>query len=187
MQNKNIMWATLALVVILGFGAWYIQKNKTEEGPNVVIETGKPYSSDTHKIAFTYPAKYDLTERPLDIEDMKGTYIILNPNDVQVPVGGEGPPGITITVFENQKNTPLADFLQKATGNTPSPTGGFDFQETTIASKSAIAYTSTGLYESDNIAVANNGKVYIFSASWMTRDDQTLKDLGSIISSVQLN
>jgi hypothetical protein len=138
-------------------------------------------------LAFSYSPDYTLEKREIEVGGAMATYLTLIPADYVPPQGGEGPPALTVAVYPNPQGKPLADWLAGMTNAAPTPTGGWDFSEATIDGRDGLAYTSTGLYESDNVAVAANGNIYVFSAAWMTREDRTLNELDTLLRSVNLD
>lgn len=188
MSSTKKIWIGVGIAALLcivaGFQYWArIYQAPPENQPTATAPL--VYDSVQDGITFSYPAHYTLQLHELDITTMTGKYLTLIPSEAQIPVGGEGPPSITVGIFENPQKTPLADWLKIITNGAPMPASGWDFAEGTVAGENAIAYTATGLYESDNVAVAHGTRVYLFSASWMTRDEATLKDLEFLLQSVR--
>ena len=185
------MKATLAVtgLVLIGLvvGWYYLAMKKPEVAqPTGGQVTTEKYESGTHGVSFSYPSTYAVEERDLEINGTNGHFIPLMRKADVVPANGEGGTAMTVAIFNNRQNVPLADFLQNLKSLTPEPTTGWDYTEASVAGKEGIAYSGTGLYESDNVAVAGTGKVYLFSTSWLTREDQILKDFDALLKSVQL-
>ena len=104
----------------------------------------------------------------------EGDYIPFGGRYQEEPNGSEMPPHISIEIFRNPDNQPLQDWQELAT----SP-GAI----TTVAGQGAIAYTATGLYESDVVllnhpdgAVVKLQVEYIDAADPMRQVFQTLVD-----------
>lgn len=173
-------------VIVAGVYVFSDQDAITPPAPNNEGQQST-FSDDTLSLEFSYSEEYALEKREIEVDGALATYLTLIPSTYVAPQGGEGPPALTVAVYPNRSGKPLADWLASMTNTAPSPTGGWDFQEATVDGKAALAYTSTGLYESDNVAVAANGMIYIFSASWMTREDETLSALETILRSVDLD
>ena len=154
------------------------------KAPIVLESSEQTYQGEGVKVSFTYPDSYELQERNLTINDNMVRVITLLQKGVVIPEGGEGGTAITLAVFEEKEPISLTDWVHSMTNTFPVPTDGFDYQEIEVGGEKALAYTSTGLYESDNVAIAKGNKVYVFSASWLTRDDQILKDFARLLASV---
>lgn len=104
----------------------------------------------------------------------EGDYLAFGGRYQEEPDGSEMPPHISIEIFPNPENRPLQDWLELATA--PGTV-------TTVAGQGAIAYTATGLYESDVVLLNHpDGSVvqlkveYSDAADPMRQDFQTLVD-----------
>ena len=168
---------------------WYVLDVRPAHAPaSESTPTAKTstFESDELHLSFKYPGTYTLVKREIDVNGSLATYLTLTHTGETTPEAGEGPTGLTLAIFPNPKNLDLADWLHSMNSTAPTPTSCFDFAETRVDGNDALTYTSTGLYESDNVAVSHKGAIYIFSGSWRTREDQTVKDLGALITSVDL-
>ena len=187
--NPQIL-AFLGLLLAVIVAGWYVLSKpsaEAPEGPGPSQSQMSRFEGTEFSFSFSYPSSYLLEKREIEIGGSMATYLTLMQKGVVLPEAGEGPPGITVAVFPNREQKALADWLQGMTNAAPTPTGGFDFAEMEVDGEEALAYTSTGLYESDNVAVRHKGNIYVFSAAWLTRDDQTLRDLDAILRSVDFN
>ncbi len=178
--------AIAALLVILA-GGWYVWHEYRKARISDCCRQDPFLTSGRYEnngVAFSYPSSYDLQERDLTINDEVTHIVTLLPKGRTIPVNGEGGTAMTLSIFTPSKPQPLADWLRAMSSGSPAPTGGFDYQEGTVGGEPALIYSATGLYESDNIAVMKDTHAYIFSSTWLTRDDRILKDFSSLISSV---
>lgn len=182
---KKILLSILILV-LLGTAVYAGMRYFSDGGkePVVTLPTENTYQSEGAGVSFKYSDSYELQERNLTINNEMVRVITLLQKGVVIPEGGEGGTAITVAIFEEKEPISLTDWVHSMTNTFPVPTDGFNYQEIEIGGEKALAYTSTGLYESDNIAVSKNGKVYVFSASWLTREDQILKDYSKLMTSV---
>lgn len=174
------------IVAVLIAGGYALSKDRGNETGAPAPSAGamSTFSGEDLGFSFKYPSSYTLEKREIEISGALATYLTLMQKDIVLPEAGEGPPGITVAVFPNVGNLELSAWLSTMTNAAPTPSGGWDFTELEVDGEEAIAYTSTGLYESDNVAVVHGGRVYVFSAAWLTRDDQTLRDLDAVLRSV---
>jgi hypothetical protein len=186
MSPQKRVWLVVGIVAILALvGAFHYYKRSQQVVTPTEAVTSIVYSNVADGVTFSYPSTYALETHELDIEGMKGKYLTLTPADIELPDAGEGPPGITIEIFENKKRISLEKWLESNTHGTSALASHWKPDEQVVGGEKGITYTASGLYESDNIAVSHGEKIYVFSASWATRDDQTLKDLQSVLTSVQ--
>lgn len=186
--NPQIIALIAVALAVVAVGA-YVFSGAEVQAPTQT--NGAPqlstFEDESLPLSFSYSQEYALEKREIEVGGVMATYLTLIPADYVPPQGGEGPPAITVAVYPNPAGKPLADWLAGMTNAAPTPTGGWDFSEATIDGRDGLAYTSTGLYESDNIAVASSGNIYVFSAAWMTREDRTLKELDTLLRSVNLD
>jgi len=66
----------------------------------------------------------------------------------------ESPPIISITIYNNPRHLPLEDWQDQLSRN--------DVRPIIVARQQAIAYTATGLYESDNVLFSSANDCYVF-------------------------
>lgn len=80
-------------------------------------------------------------------------------------VAREGPPGITIEVFENTNTETAREWVE----NNPRSNyaDGNEISEIGIGGLPAAMYVWSGLYEADAIVVATNDYVYMMSGTWI--------------------
>ena len=181
---KKIYLAVAVLLLCAGaFALWVYPGIQTSTETPPTESSLTLYTNADYKIAFSYPDTYTLESHDIDITGMEGVSLVLMPKGVTLPEAGEGPPTVTVAIFKNLTQIPLAEWIQTVSGMIP-PTDGWDYTEVSVGREEAIAYTATGLYESDNVVVARGGYIYLFSASWLTREDATLKDLATLLSTV---
>ncbi|MBF2079691.1 MAG: hypothetical protein IGR76_14515 [Synechococcales cyanobacterium T60_A2020_003] len=90
----------------------------------------------------------------------------------------ELPPNITVQVFENPDQRPLTDWKSELS----SP----DVQPLQVGEQEAIAFSSTGLYEHDNVVVSTPDGKYVlrFSVGYFDANDPMRQDFQDIVSSL---
>lgn len=174
--------AVIAVGVYVFSGAEVNAPAQTNNQPQL-----STFADEGLSLSFTYPSDYELEKREIEVSGALATYLTLIPAEYVPPESGEGPPTITVAIYPNPRGLPLADWLAGMTNAVPTPAGGRNFSEATVDGREGLVYTSTGLYESNNVAVASNGNIYVFSAAWMTREDRTIAELDALLRSVNLD
>jgi hypothetical protein len=182
-KNIGIIVLIAAIAAVAALGIFRPELLKSVFSGKSAEDTRAAYQNQTLGVTFKYPTSYQLQERDIEINKAPVHFITLA-QTTDVPQGGEGPTAMSVTVFTLDKPVPLADWLHSMQNLTPAPTGGYDYQETTVAGEPALAYSATGLYESDNVAVARGNRVYVFSVTWLTRQDPILKDFDNLLKTV---
>ena len=136
--------------------------------------------------SFKYPDTYELSARTEAVGGEVWHTTALMPRDHELPRGGEGPPGITVSSFSNAEGLPLEQFL-RTESKANFALSDQRVKQATVGGKPALAYTYSGLYENDAVAVVANGKVYVFAAGWLQANDRTRADLRAILETVTFN
>lgn len=181
-RTKIIGGVILALIVLgAGIFAW--------RNPNVLSKlTGTEaaplsYENSNVGVSFKYPPSYQLQERDLTINNQPVRFITLA-QTVDVPQNSEGPTAMTVAIFTLPAPQDVRDFLRSMQTTTPEPQGGFKYEDTTVGGQPAVKYQATGLYESDNVAVSRGNRVYVFSVTWLSREDTIVADFGDLLQTV---
>lgn len=154
-------------------------------------KSSSTYSSDKYSLSFEYPQNYFVAlEQGLNgereqhaivlAEDTPGVReLFSNPNSAT-----EGPPTITITIFQNNlDNYTLKSFVEGTNFSNFKLSDG-NITEIAVGGETAWRYRATGLYENDNVVVARPDYVYMFTAFFNSPDDQILKDFDEILKTV---
>lgn len=182
---KNI-FIGLLLVLVLGVGGYMAWQNTASQNPEPVTEVeDNEYHSAQYGISFTYPDTYNMTEHDAGTGERMTHSVVLIDKGFQPMQDSEGPPAIAVTIFENPENLSLENWITTTSYSNYKLTTDETLRATTVGGRPALAYTHSGLYETDAVVVMNNGRVYMFTAGWLTAGDQTRADLQTILSSVE--
>lgn len=144
------------------------------------------YTNDAYGFEFTYPDRYYI-DSPVPVQptnpDVQETIQIWHEEDyedIQERLGEatELPPNITIQVIDNAAQKPLPDLKQELSND--------DDRPITLDGQEAIAYSSTGLYEQDNVLVSTPDEQYVlhFSVGYFDAASPMREDFQAIVSSV---
>lgn len=170
-MNAHWIFITTVLLVVVVGAVYFLL-------PGVAGGT-LTYESDIYAFSFEYPDSYEVTERNLDINGEGLLVLTLLPRDSSAPENGEGPAAVSVIVTVNPTTTPLKQVIAQLqfTGE------GGELTDTTLAGLPAVSYSTTGLYEADNIALSHSDRIYIVSAAWLSRDDPNLAAFSTITES----
>ena len=180
----------MKIIIILGIvaallAAFYLVPLSTEKGP-------RTYASETYGISFSYSAKYLVVETdPVSGERIQHFIMLIEDTPENRALlageapGREGPPVITIGIYQNNldnytaesfiKDTSFSNFKLSDGTQTPQTVGGLE----------GLAYHATGLYENDNIVVARPDLVYMLTVNYLTPTDTIISDFESVLATVQ--
>jgi len=194
-MNTNIGIAiVVALVVVAGW--FFLLRGSTPLPPvlDTPAESGvvSMYSNDAYGISFSYPADLYLFERKdagTPERPQLSLFLVENTEENRAVLEGrsteprEGPIGITVDVYQNPEELSAQEWMRNDTNWT---VANSEAEPVTVNGREGVSYTWSGLYEGRTVVVAEGDKAYVFTATWMTTEDTTLPDLGSILSSLEI-
>lgn len=197
MHKKVFVGVGVALILLVGgFYALNAYIYHAKQGPAGVDQSqNSSYTNAAYQLSFAYPRGYFLKEK-IDagtkelpqlslvlVEDTPQHRALLNG---EVTDAMEGPPSITIDVYTNEPRPLSVDAWVSARMNwmknfTTEPT------QTMVGGVPGLVYLWDGLYPGKSIVVSKGPYIYVFSVTWLSPDDQMLKDFDTILSTVDLN
>lgn len=195
-----IILAAIALVLIIGFLV------KDTRNPNSEIGNGEEgalsqistFTSSELGLRFSYPVGtngYVLkivtptgeSQNTQDSQSLLKTIVLMRAEDVMqaVPVGGEGVPTITISVFKNSKKQfPLVWANQNTQYSNTNLKNG-EIMEDVVGGANAIRYMADGLYASENVVVANGENMYVITGMFLDADSALRRDFSPLVKSIE--
>lgn len=171
----------VAMIVVGGVLMWQHYK-----APMPVVEGGdmQTYQSNEAALGFQYPKNYTVTARSDAYQGAPIHVITLVEASSTVPDMSEGPTAISVIELPIVATTSLANWVRDNSISNFYMSHDKVFASTTVGGEEALAYRYSGLYESDAVAVAHGGKIYLFAASWIDAHDRIRTDFERILSSV---
>lgn len=206
-MNKNYLIILFVIfVAALAFNIYRDNSAIVEERP-VVSEDFRngefPVSDETWRrvtldelgnLQFDFrvvPDGYILVERSLveeDDKDLQKIYVLMLKKDYEELMAStdarEGPPAITMYIFENRQNMFPSQWAQ----NHQLYTNLNDDTRTTdvvVGGANAIRYMTDGLYQAENVVVAHGGYVYLFSGAYLAEDSLIRNDFKKLVNDVR--
>lgn len=152
----------------------------------------KTFSSEKLAFSFSYPEKYFLTEEEVNvpqryharlmiIEDNEGNRALL---DGSGPAG-ELPSAIMVDIYQNDLDKQTAEQWVKNTSDSNFKLGTGNLATTTIGGLAGVIYNWSGLYEADAVVLANEKYVYMFTGTYIAREDTIRGDFAALVSSAR--
>lgn len=142
------------------------------------------YSSEDG-VSFSYPPSYELSSRTDGNGERSWDVLLLLPKGYVPPQDGEGPPAIALSVFINVEGYPLETWIKgDAKSNWKLAVEGAALERTVVGGEPALAYRYSGLYETNAVAVAHGGKIFLFEAGWLKPQDRIVGDFQKLLSTV---
>ncbi len=177
----------VALVLVLGVGTFLTYKIHKPTTAPITSNTNEPgvYRSEYIDIQFNVKDTYQVNEGHGGEEGP--SYVITLMDKGALPVGAntESPPAIAIQEFENPKNLALDEWIRTTGASNWELSSKSEMGASTVGDEAGLGYTYSGLYEATAIAVAHNGKIYLFTVDTLTPEDKIKTDFFSLLDTVQ--
>lgn len=163
--------------------------NSSSQTPTSTVDQATSqtaYTNEKFGFSFSYPEGYVVdasseNQLPSSDESLQSVIEIWKQADYEAIQsanfeGGEYPPNINIRVYNNVEQLPLEDWKEELSHD--------DDRALTVAGQDAIAYTSTGLYESDNVVLSSpDGQVIRLSVGYIDASDPMRQVFQEVVSS----
>jgi hypothetical protein len=184
---KSTKFTGIVLILLAICAVFFFLKGKNADN-RPAVSSEKTYSNPAYGISFTYPEKYLLEERDAPGSAMRAHHVItlINKSDLPLPEAGEGPPAITIDIYQNNLDSQTAEGWARNTSESNFKLGEGRIASTTIGSFPAISYRWSGLYEGTTIALARQNWIYAFTVTYMEMGAPIVQDFVSIRGSVRI-
>ncbi len=169
-----------------------IQGNEVEILTFTIEVPENVYKGETLGLWFKYPSNYVLEAKDSGTDQRRRTTLVLIEDTAEnaslragTTTPREGPVAITIDIHQNVEEQ-AADAWIKTSQNSNFNLSDKVLTPTTLSGRQALAYRSTGLYEARNVVVATPDYIYAFAVTYLTPDDQILKDFDAILKTVSI-
>ena len=187
-------WVIIGLLVLaLAIGALvYVLRtpnNGITSPPESQARPLKTYYDPTYGIAFNFPDNYEIKEHDATGEGTKHHSIVVGDKSALASTaeGGEGPPVITIDIFDNPTHQTPEKWIKGTSFSNYKLSNNATFASTTVAGVPALAYPWDGLYSSNSIVFQEKNKIYMLSVGYNSPDDQIRKDFAVVVASIQFD
>ena len=177
--------SALVFLIILGVGV-YVFMSAPWERPATPPST---YANSIYGISFSYPDTYALQEREVGNGERYHYVITLIDKGAlaNIPQDGEGPPAISIDIYQNDIEKQKIEKWIRGNGFSNfklSPDGAIS--TTTVAALEAYAYTWDGLYRGESVVFAHRENIIMVSVTYLSPDDAIRSDFSNILASLAL-
>lgn len=190
-NNSQTFSTVLVLLLIIGGAIYFFLSKKNTDLPEIQDDI-KTYVSDTYGFNFSYPAKYFLEEKEVGNGE-RGHYAIILTEDTEEnrlvregnTPGREGPVAITFDVYQNNLDNMTLQQWVEGTNDSNYKLAKGPYVATSVGGKTAVLYEWSGLYEGRTIAVLLDTVIIAINATYITPEDQILKDFSTILETVK--
>lgn len=194
-MNKKIIVILCVLVTLVALKVIFFNKALAPTENTNVTESQNPkaptvlYENKNEGFTFEYPSNLYLKEGKLGESSNGFTQVILVENNEYnksflegKATVGEGPTSITVEVYPNpNKLNSLEWALQDKNWTVFNRSAGTSIK---INNNEGSLHTWSGLYEGKSVVFTKDNKAYVFSVTWIDRNDQLLRDFDIILNSL---
>lgn len=181
-MSKKLLIIIAIIVIIIGAFLFFYPLEKQAS-----LAT---YASLEYGLSFSYPQKYAVAENTYTGERLQHAVVLFEDTPANRDIlfgtnkGTEGPPTITITIFQNNlDNYTLESFVEDTNFSNFKLSDG-NKTEIAVAGNPAWRYRATGLYENDNVVVVRPEYVYMFTVFFNSPNDQIRQDFDEILKTI---
>ena len=148
----------------------------------------RTYSSAEYGISFSYPSTYLLTEHDALGSALRKHHAItlMRREDLPLPEGGEGPPSITIDMYQNNLDTQTTEQWIRNSSASNFKLGAGLLTHARVGGLPALSYNWSGLYEGMTVAVAEPNWIYALSVTYMDANSPIVQDFKALTESVRI-
>lgn len=189
MDTNRGLWIGLILLIgvgILGAIALFAEAPATEVPQEEVAMV--PYNVLELGVSFEYPDTYTLQSHEVGNDERNWQAVtLIDTEALQSAIengASEGPPAITVSVFDNIENYTAEEWIKGISFSNYKLSFDGALASTTVGSIDGLAYRYSGLFEVDTVVLAHNGKIYMFTADWLTAEDTLRLDFGRVLDTV---
>jgi hypothetical protein len=170
-----VVLGALAVVAI-----FYIAWHKNVREAHTLV-----YSNAEYGFSFQYPDSLVLQEREAGNGERRHTSITLMDKEAlaNVPSAGEGPPSVSIDVFQNLERSSVISWIRGSNESNFKLSHSGTIATTTIADQLAFQYEWDGLYRGESVATARGNAIIVISGTYLNLDDAIRSHYASILQS----
>lgn len=200
-SNRSLIFLLAGIAILMIAGGVYYLTTRPKDTPPAEVETPvteipeetEAASVKTYRTAsglsFMYPSTYvAISPEMLDLraEEVVNLFDRDDYEDLESSTEPrEGPPSISLQVFDNPDNQSAGAWIQDHAGAVNYDDTLGRLQPRRISGEDAVAYRFTGLYEGDAMAFVANGKMYLFMVTWMGPNDRIRDDFEDVLNSIK--
>jgi hypothetical protein len=144
------------------------------------------FMDPTIGISFGYPDRYVVEQDAPWWEEGYLHSIMLTDKDAGTPPSdSEGPPTINIDVYaRDSSNRTIEDWIRGDSRSNFQLSSDGMLTQTSLGDIEGLSYSWDGLYRGDSIAIMENGRIFVFSVSYLAPEDRIKADFEGIVSTV---
>ena len=190
-RNSILPIISITAVILVGTYLLFSINKSTDKGAD---KNFKSFSDEKIGLEFVYKIGKDgyvIEEIKADNanSDLMTSLVLTRTDDFEnrenLPIGGEGPPTITILVFKNTQRLLPRVWVYENTQYSNINLKLSDITDVVTYGENAIRYRADGLYVSDNVVVAHRENIYVISGMYIEEESSIRKDFLSLIETIR--
>jgi hypothetical protein len=111
---------------------------------------------------------------------------LMRKEDLPLPERGEGPPAITIDIYQNNLDKQTTEGWIRNSRESNFKLGEGRLASTTISGFPALSYRWSGLYEGSTIVLAEPNLIYAFTVTYLEMGAPIVQDFVALREGVQI-
>lgn len=187
MPTRFIIITLIVLTLVTG-GLYFWEQNNLPPTNNENVVGMKQYANTVYGLSFSYPATYVLNETEAPGSALRKHHIItlIRTEDLPLPVDGEGPPAITVNIYQNNLDNQTTEKWIRGSNASNFKLGDDILASTTIGGLPALSFRWSGLYDGTTIALARPDWIYAFTVTYFEMGAPIVQDFVTIRDSVKI-
>lgn len=176
------------LLILLVGGLYFAWQRPAPQNNGQNSAALEQYLSVKYGLSFSYPTSYVLSEMDAPGSGMREHHAITltRKEDLPLPVDGEGPPMITVDIYQNNLDKQTTEQWIRNTSASNFKLGEGRLASLTVSGLPALSYRWSGLYEGTTIVTAQPNWVYVFTVTYLEMGAPIVQDFVAIRDSVQI-
>lgn len=183
-QNLSILLAVLVILIgLVVYMAPRVSQQADSSSASAWQEFGMPAYDGLH---FWYPPTLNLATRDFGNGERGHMQVVLTEKTAVYPQDGEGPPAISIDIFQNMEGNTTGQWVQGMSYSNFKLSDG-DLSPVEIGDETGLTYSWSGLYEGRSVVVARKDYVFMLSVTYLTPNDTLIQNFEDILKTVEFH
>lgn len=178
----------IAVLVVVG-GVFFFSKDLPAPAPVDNETSTTQYKNEQYGLSFEYPNTYVLQEKEVGNGERAHYSIVLLDKEwlANIPEGGEGPPAISIDIFQNNiEQMKVEDWIRGTNFSNFKLSPDEKLSTTTVAGAEAHTYRWDGLYQAESYVLSHKDNIVMFAVTFNAPEDKVRSEFSQILNSLVL-
>ncbi|MDO8552636.1 MAG: hypothetical protein Q7S01_03870 [bacterium] len=171
---RNLLILIVAVLIIAG-SMYFFARETPAPAPFEGEKSTTQYTNGQYGLSFEYPSTYVLQEKEVGNGERMHYSIVLLDREwlANIPEGGEGPPAISVDIFQNDiEQMKVEDWIRGTNFSNFKLSPDGNLSTTTVAGREAYTYRWDGLYQAESYVFSHKDNIVMFSVTFNAPEDQ---------------